>query len=83
MNEKKYILFIFFTKKKNISALKLSGSDPKKQCLKTVSNQDFYQFFIVLVASPYRFGIRQVLPINLFFQLVKNGHIKRLTDQDI
>lgn len=68
---KKNIYYLYFLQKKNISALKLSGSDPKKQCLKTVSNQDFYQFFIVLVANPYRFGIRQVLPINLFFSISK------------
>lgn len=43
-------------------------------------SQDFYPFSIALVASPFKYGTRTV---SSFIILVQNGHIKRLTDQDI
>ena len=39
-----------------------------------------YLFSIVLVASLSRYGTKAV---SIFLFLVQNGHIKRLTDQDI
>lgn len=43
-------------------------------------NQDSYQSCTALGASPSKSGIRTVPHV---LDLVQNGHIKRLTDQDI
>lgn len=44
------------------------------------TNQDFFQSFTVLVVSPYKSGTKTVTN---HIKAVQNGHIKRLTDQDI
>lgn len=49
-------------------------------CSKTHINQASYQFYIVSVVNHYKYGINQV---SILFYSVHNGHIKRLTDQDI
>lgn len=49
-------------------------------CSKMPINQASYQFCTVLVVNHYKYGIKIVLP---YIIQVQNGHIKRLTDQDI
>ena len=50
------------------------------KCSRTPINQDSCRFCTASVANHFKSGINQVLVDN---NLVSNGHIKRLTDQDI
>jgi|LakMenE01Jun11ns_1017448.scaffolds.fasta_scaffold9778626_1 hypothetical protein len=43
-------------------------------------SQVFSQYCTALVVNLYKYGIKTV---SIYFILVQNGHIKRLTDQDI
>ena len=50
------------------------------KCSRTPINLVSCQFYTVLEANPFKSGINKVIQI---IRIVSNGHIKRLTDQDI
>ena len=51
-----------------------------RKCLRILTNQAFSLYSTALVVNLYKSGIRKV---HFYIKIVQNGHIKRLTDQDI
>jgi hypothetical protein len=59
----------------------------RKRCFATPINQVSSQFYIPLGVNHCKYGIKKVsnhlLSLSSSFFLVRNGHIKRITDPDI